>query len=322
MASSVPHCDGCGKPAFRDTESGDIIPLKRCSRCRQVYYHNLTCQKEHFKQHRKHCRRKPFIVKEIPGRGRGIVAIDDSLDLLLPSLAPLVLPVLHEDCRRERCVVCFGRASEWLWEHSICPIRVCSQKCRQVGERDWLLAEEIQCLQKLFRQPLSIPKLLPTALLLFRLVLAMEHGIIGKDDVLAMIRHGTAPLSENERAHQQAVIFTLMMLKKPTDDAIELLQRIKYNAFTVVDTNDTPLGVSLYSSPAHLFNHSCRPNAVQSFVFDHHGPPRLQIRRARDIYVNDEICISYHQDEAMSKEERREYLHEQYNFWCDCDQCV
>jgi len=55
-------CDGCGKAPRRSAEksSGEapvVVPLKRCSRCKSVLYHDEICQKNHFQQHRKLCQK-------------------------------------------------------------------------------------------------------------------------------------------------------------------------------------------------------------------------------------------------------------------------
>jgi hypothetical protein len=341
----IPRCDGCGKEAHRTT-SNDSVPLKRCSRCRQAFYHNASCQKMHYRQHRKACRlahhQSDFVIRELPGRGKGVVAVRslqpfESLCTTTTDnsslVAPMVLPVLHHQCRRERCVVCFRRAdaataATVLWDNPICPVLVCSLACRKVGDANWLLSEELQCLQDLYSTRGAPPKLLPTALLLFRLLMAISRGKLSREQVLRMQGHDI-PLLGDAELHQQAVGMTVTALlaraKQPvqlSSDVVRFLQRIKYNAFTIVDKDNTPLGFSLYHSPAHCFNHSCQPNAVQTYVFgDSSGPPCLQIgASSRPIAMGEEICIQY-QVGGQLRDERRKFLHEQYNFWCECELC-
>lgn len=66
------NCHGCGQPARRRrrcpstlaiseiadkaTEESEVIPLQRCSRCKNVFYHDAICQRNHFQKHRKECR--------------------------------------------------------------------------------------------------------------------------------------------------------------------------------------------------------------------------------------------------------------------------
>ncbi len=47
-------CAFCGKPPFND-ETGNCINMKTCSRCKQVYYHDVECQKKHWKIHKQSC---------------------------------------------------------------------------------------------------------------------------------------------------------------------------------------------------------------------------------------------------------------------------
>lgn len=47
-------CAFCGKPPFND-EEGNCIKMKTCSRCKKVYYHDVECQKKHWKVHKQSC---------------------------------------------------------------------------------------------------------------------------------------------------------------------------------------------------------------------------------------------------------------------------
>ena len=53
-------CAGCGK------EGGEDAPLRKCSRCKTVYYCSRTCQKIHWPEHKSVCGEKAR-----PGRGAG-----------------------------------------------------------------------------------------------------------------------------------------------------------------------------------------------------------------------------------------------------------
>ena len=47
-------CAKCGKWDFG---AGSDVSLKRCARCLTIYYCSPACQKEHWSQHKKHCKR-------------------------------------------------------------------------------------------------------------------------------------------------------------------------------------------------------------------------------------------------------------------------
>lgn len=54
MSSAEKSCGYCGQPPRRD-EAGNEIKMKTCSRCKSVYYHDIDCQKRHWKLHKKSC---------------------------------------------------------------------------------------------------------------------------------------------------------------------------------------------------------------------------------------------------------------------------
>lgn len=54
MPSKERTCSYCGKLPFKDG-AGNYMKMKTCSRCKSVYYHNIECQKKHWKVHKKTC---------------------------------------------------------------------------------------------------------------------------------------------------------------------------------------------------------------------------------------------------------------------------
>ena len=55
MEASKKLCSYCRKPPLKDA-AGNDIKMKVCSRCKSVCYHNIECQKKHWKEHKKACR--------------------------------------------------------------------------------------------------------------------------------------------------------------------------------------------------------------------------------------------------------------------------
>lgn len=47
-------CSFCGKLPLKD-EAGNYTKMKICSRCKSVRYHDIECQRKHWKLHKKNC---------------------------------------------------------------------------------------------------------------------------------------------------------------------------------------------------------------------------------------------------------------------------
>jgi len=346
MAETV-LCDGCGKPP-RQNPNGLPIPLKKCTRCRTTVYHDTTCQKAHYPKHKKVCRKGnrakqsqvgtekrqgQYFIEERPGRGKCLIASriippGEIISSEKSSFEPFVPPVLNESHRRSRCCVCFGEIDGdgkdcnpiVLCELEKYPVLLCSETCRSMS-RQWL-PQEIECMKAC-----NVPVLLPTAVLVFRLVWAISDGAISWDEMKAMQFHNVA-LEQDAELHQHAIIMTATTLLRLSNidirkygfDSIKtLLSLIKVNAFTVCDAASTSLGISLYKT-AYRINHSCAPNAVQSFLYGEPGYlPRLQIVASTPISPNDEITISY-VDSTQPRNIRRSLL-TSYHFTCRCSAC-
>jgi hypothetical protein len=94
-----------------------------------------------------------------------------------------------------------------------------------------------------------------------------------------------------------------------------IISRISTNAFSIVDDCFDEMGIGVYLKAA-CFNHSCKPNAFQSFD----SKLRISIRALRDIRKNEEITVSYI-DLSRPTWWRRSELLDGYNFICNCDRC-
>jgi hypothetical protein len=106
----------------------------------------------------------------------------------------------------------------------------------------------------------------------------------------------------------------------------DVLLRDKFNGFTVVDHDSTipeAIGIGLFSGPSYRINHSCRPNAGQTFAFAKGQSPQLEIEIFRQVPMHDEIYIRYIDDATHSTvQQRRQQLLQSYNFYCRCSQCL
>ena len=109
-----------------------------------------------------------------------------------------------------------------------------------------------------------------------------------------------------------------LAIKVSLPQVIQMLNRISLNAFTLTDETMQPIGLALYAKAA-VFNHSCCPNATQSFDLSSTGPI-LSIHANRNIHIGEEITISYI-DVGFPSWWRRQELFTSYGFICHCAHC-
>ena len=95
---------------------------------------------------------------------------------------------------------------------------------------------------------------------------------------------------------------------------VTIVDKVLSNVFTVTGPEMNPTGVGLYLKASKL-NHSCNPNAAQSF-----SQARIIIRSARDIRCGEEVNISYI-DVGQPTVVRRHELLCSYQFFCTCSKC-
>jgi SET and MYND domain-containing protein len=144
-------------------------------------------------------------------------------------------------------------------------------------------------------------------------------------------------LSDDERNHMGAVIAVArrlvhgraqlvnereqkLLLSFSTDYMIMMVSRMKTNGFSICDGENVAIGVGLFDVASNM-NHSCRPNALQTFSYTRQGVlPTIRITACTAISSRDEICISYI-DNGCPRDMRRKRLQEGYHFWCTCSAC-
>ncbi|KAI2495655.1 methyltransferase [Fragilaria crotonensis] len=191
MASQISkaqdRCRGCGLPP-RETD-GVLIRLKRCSRCKQAWYHDADCQRKDLKRHRRQeCKSSEqpitqsqnelFHVEKREGRGNCLVA-SSPLKLgciLLEDKQPLVPPVLRHEYSLQRCAACFGKLKSRTYQFkdvAHCPqypVVLCSELCLK-GSISWLREEEVY-VSKILAGGDSPIRVFATTILLYRMVRA------------------------------------------------------------------------------------------------------------------------------------------------------
>lgn len=206
-------CCACGEPprvaaaaTAAVSEGGNVvIPLKRCSRCRQVWYHDLACQKNHFPKHKKECRQWAGSVVPVtddggktnsqtrnlkvrvearPSRGNCLVASETirKQERIISgsggdnSWSPLVPPVLLESQRWSRCTFCFKKleAPTFRYDENTVkgnqhpyPLLFCSEECRYKGRDVGFDKEELAVIRLYERR--GAVRIFSTAILLYRI---------------------------------------------------------------------------------------------------------------------------------------------------------
>jgi hypothetical protein len=147
-----------------------------------------------------------------------------------------------------------------------------------------------------------------------------------------VINNDTLDVEDQDNYHARGVIAVAMGMLQCSDLSlssqyrpsmeylIDMVHRIKVNGFSIFYEKDfETCGVGLYSTPSFM-NHSCRANALQTFVFRLASPPYLCLTAFRDIAQNQEICISY-TDTSCPSHLRRQRLEKEYHFLCTCEAC-
>jgi hypothetical protein len=324
-------CGFCGLPARIHATTGHPIPLKRCSVCQQTWYHDRDCQKKHFPHHKKVCQRvqqkknstskkkeeemAACCVEVRPYKGRCVLAnqqlpygtvigpaasnsrtnksSDDS-----NHWSPIVAPVLLDNHRWHRCVVCFKQiilenqqqyqqqqitfkkrqGSHYAEEiiDPFYPARICSDACQRVSAS--FLPAETQAIATLKASPPCPPMILPTAILLYRLIRAIEKDTSGTirscmeqlqsekqqaqnendcDHEDFQQEHtgstSNSSSSEEEAAHAQAVVATTWAMMRASslplwklEDVEALLRQVKLNGFSICSAENVALGIGIY----------------------------------------------------------------------------
>jgi len=269
---------------------------------------------------------------------------------------PLVPPVLLESQRRIRCALCFDKIHQ---NEFVCfqqnhhplrgqtnnpyPVLFCSEICRKEGHRLGLDQEE-RAVFRLYevRGPV---KIFSTAILVFRTYWITSRGGAtdsGRNSVSEQISRlqcqvpdAAVPRNDKQnvdasRHHSEAVIATVVAMLQvskdlglvvpPKTDMEDMLQRIKMNGFSVADGESIAMGIGLYGTPSFI-NHSCSPNAIQTFQYGQNNrPPSLFLTAYQEIEEGREILISY-LDNSCPRHLRRHRLMNDYFFFCDCQSC-
>ena len=359
LEAEVQRCSWCREPP-RIGLDGKQKPLKSCSRCKSAWYHDSACQRRHYPTHKKTCRKSvsttqtnslskqppllfpKFKIEQRSGKGNILVSAisvrkgericrEDDRRMDWP---PLVPPVLHEEYRRTRCAYCFQNLSETFYRfHDVPPkpqylLLFCSPSCRDDGRKAGFQQEELS-ISRVYDKN-GPPKIFSTAILSYRIFAAQqtEDSESFTQNIDKLQATPAMQVDSTNQYHTQAVSLTVVAMIQMSKDSMnvppieninEMVNRIKLNGFSICDGEFKALGVGIYDIPSFI-NHSCSPNAIQTFLFGQNKPAKLMLTAYEDIETGQEINISYI-DNACPRDIRQKRLREDYFFWCDCETC-
>eukprot|EP00752_Nemacystus_decipiens_P004295 g3924.t1 len=290
-------------------------------------------------------------VERRGGRGRCLIAAEDfGLGDLIMVAQPLSA-VLSEDQARTRCASCFGIISGGGGGSrcSRCKrIWYCSRRCQQA---DWG-QHRPECRAWTSQESARTPT--RTLRLAGRILNAMNSPDGGKDNgntsnSASKVREAVEELvhHNDERSPEQKEQFRLMAafvarlcvaggggknkaeisaLLWPSADGrgfpglvetlVGVLGKVSCNVFSIVagESGGEEVGCGLYLEAAAA-NHSCHPNASQSF-----DGKTLSLRCIRPIPRGEEITIAITHIQRPGPT-RREALRKSYFFECRCERC-
>jgi SET and MYND domain-containing protein len=272
---------------------------------------------------------------------------------------PLVPPVLMESERKSRCAYCFQKFDasyhpthyESLTGCTI-PSRLlhyhCSKQCRDKDENHKAEGNAIQMINQIKWEEFQGEYPSPTVILCSRILRysSKTPSIAASFEELCF---NTGDLSQEDKDHFLKVMIQCSLFLRYTKHHITgsidkaaferacgmvsdptlayiFMSRIVMNGFTVSTSEQMGIGIGIYPR-ASMINHSCRPNAVQSFYFFHHScnkepnVPMLQITTCQEVKAGEEVTISYC-DVSAPRHLRRKELFEGYKFDCDCHWCA
>jgi hypothetical protein len=340
-------CTGCGLPPKEN--NGVVTRLKSCSRCKQAWYHDVACQRKDLKRHRREgckvaaqekIKASPLVrIEKREGRGTCLVAASQlQRGYVLLQNQPLVPPILLLEQSMQRCAVCFGRLNAMFQFDDVVhspqyPVHLCSHECLSTSS-SWLRQEE-QLVSNILCQTTKV-RIFSTTILLYRIVRAAAAASSDTTTAARQLenlqQHTLPRMTDEEEAHVKAVaaVARLMLGQDPQTKANDytfdylasVLTKMKTNGFSVADGESIAIGIGLYPE-ASFTNHSCSPNAIQTFIYGVKGKSpvvRLTVCES-GIASNEEICISYI-DNAVPRGHRQTLLQDTYYFQCCCQSCT
>ncbi|KAH8820336.1 hypothetical protein F5884DRAFT_849599 [Xylogone sp. PMI_703] len=225
------------------------------------------------------------------------------------------IAVVEKSALDQVCAYCFKEAKQAsLRRCSGCKMdRYCSQACQAAS---WKVFHKKEC--PIFK---SLPDVLPTPVrALLQVLLQYRPGYSG-EPVWGQLKSHMEEQRNNRRQEMEMLLQCRAAMKYANypenlgDVPLEIMSRMKVNAFRITLPDDTPIGLC-FEPRASLANHSCIPNAVITF-----DGRILCMRALEHIKLHKEIFISY-VDPTQRREVRQTELQDRYFFACKCEKCI
>lgn len=263
-------------------------------------------------------------VRDLPGRGRGLVVERPiARGTLLLSEAPFAA-VVDDGHHESHCAACFGELPDTKLRCSGCEfLHYCGRSCQRT---DWTAGHKAECpaLAKAPRRPTTSVRLLARVL---------ERRIKDKElysDGIARMESHRADFDLEALEQFPQMAFLVQSLLSPqaangleADEMISLFCRFTCNAMSVTAPGSDLVNVGVAILPhAALINHSCAPNAVLNFVRDTQNNLRAEVRSIEGLAREGEVSISYLPVETLPRVKRKTALQKQYFFQCTCSLCT
>jgi hypothetical protein len=282
-------CDACGKLKYQHQD------LLKCGKCRQAFYHDQTCQKNHWPRHKAHCK-KPTTTSTTTTTTQASSSLS-----LPPKEEPLLSPAklafqVMDTADKGRCAV------------ALCDL--------QPG--DVLLLE----------RPALI---LDTRLEYVGLFQAFGKASHEMQRAILQLQAPPVPMQQQrrERLEQQRLVYC----QRYPDDGIttEISQQLwailecnGVSLFNYYDSSnhnnndkDPKQWMGLFRQGSML-EHSCNPNVTMNTTREGY----LELIAERTVAQGERLSFSYIEGIfEKTREQRQACLWQEKHFWCACAKC-
>ena len=351
-------CDGCGKPPLLDQKLLVCSRCKKSRyhdvQCQRKHHRQHKQECVVIGMPAKPCHNKKdsseiVIRQESDISGWGVFATTTiAKHTKVVNLAhPFVPPLLNSTNRQNRCSFCFQQlpkdSSTFKYQSSISHFH-CSSLCRSKDtfwEWEKNASERVPSGHEPTPTVFFVTRILRRMIVHYdpsnRCILDQKHDLFKNIDTL-ISNFDKLSYEEMESCEAIAQLSLLLLCRTPPPESLSksikstliadifpvryvtmLVSKIMMNAFNISDGEGVALGFGLYLAAAAV-NHSCDPNAIQTFCLAHATPPRLNLTTCAKVQVGNEVTIAYI-DTTPPTSRRKTELWKSYKFVCNCSKC-